>query len=363
MNTRLYVAVLAGGAAVGAAGLNVPQEAKAADFSGKTITWTIPFGAGGGSSAWARFYVPHLSKALPGNPNIVVKNIPGGGSTKGANLWAARAKPTGLEILGTSGSTQFPYLLGDRRVKYEYKDWHVVMGTPTGGVVYVSPKLGLKGPQDIKKLMGKRLKYAAQRATSLDLVPLLSFEMMGMPVKAVFGMKSRGAGRLAFERGEVSIDYQTSSAYLKRVVPLVKAGKAVPLWSWGTFDAKGNLQRDPTFPNLPHWAEAYEMMHGKKPKGPAFAAWKSFVAAGFGMQKMVFLPKGTSKDIIDTWRKAAAKAINAPGFAKAAEKQLGKYKQVTGAAAVQGLKTAISVSPKAKAWVRNWLTKKYRVKF
>lgn len=363
MKAHMHTSILAGIAVVGAAALMTPQVAGAADFSGKTITWTIPFGAGGGSSAWARFYVPHLSKALPGNPNIVVKNIPGGGSTKGANLWASRAKPTGLEILGTSGSTQFPYLLGDRRVKYEYKDWHVVMGTPTGGVFYVSPKLGIKGPQDIKKLRGKRLKYAAQRATSLDLVPLLSLEMMGLPVKAVFGMKSRGAGRLAFERGEVNVDYQTSSAYLKRVTPLVKKGVAVPLWSWGTFDAKGNLQRDPTFPDLPHWAEAYEMMHGKKPKGPAFTAWKSFVAAGFGMQKMVFLPKGTPKDIIDTWRAAAAKAINAPGFAKAAEKRLGKYKQVTGKAAAQGLKTAISVSPNAKAWVKNWLTKKYRVKF
>ncbi len=362
MKTQFPIARLAMLAFAGLA-LGAPATATAADFSGKTIQWIIPFGPTGGSSAWARFYVPHLSKALPGSPNMVVKNIPGGGSTKGANLFASRAKPDGLTILGTSGSTQFPYLLGDRRVKYEYKDWNVILGTPTGGVVYVTPKLGLKGPQDMKKLRGKRVKYAAQRATSLDLVPLLAFEMMGLQVKAVFGMKSRGAGRLAFERGEVNIDYQTSAAYLKRSVKLVKAGKAIPLWSWGTFDAKGNLQRDPTFPDLPHWAEAYEMMHGKKPRGPAFTAWKSFVAAGFGMQKMIFLPKGTPKDIIDAYRKAAAKVISQPGFYKMAAKRLGKYKQVVGKDAEKGLKNAISVSPKAKAWVKAWLVKKYRVKF
>jgi tripartite-type tricarboxylate transporter receptor subunit TctC len=337
--------------------------ARAVDFTGKNIEWIIPFGPGGGSAAWAQFLAPQLAQALPGKPNIVIKYVPGGGSTKGANLFAARAKPDGLTILGTSGSTQFPYLLGDKRVQYEYKDWNVVMGSPTGGVFYVSPKLGLKGPQDMNKLKGKSVKYASQSPTALDLVPLLALEMMGLPTKAVFGMKSRGAGRLAFERGEVNVDYQTSSAYIKNVTPLVKEGKAVPLWSWGGLADMGELARDPTFPDVPHWAEAYEMMHGKKPRGPAMEAYKAFVAAGFGMQKMLFLPKGTPKDIVDAYRAAAKQVVSAPDFAKKAQKVLGDYKQVVAKEAEAGLKTAITVSPKSKEWVRDWLTKRYKVKF
>lgn len=348
--------------AVAASGLAV-APAQSADFAGKNIEWTIPFGPGGGSASWAQFFAPQLAQALPGKPNIVIKFVPGGGSTKGANLFTSRAKPDGLSILGTSGSTQFPYLLGDKRVKYEYKDWNVVLGSPTGGVFYVTPKMGIKGPQDMAKLKGKRVKYAAQRPTALDLVPLLALEMMGVPTKAVFGMKSRGAGRLAFERGEVNVDYQTSSAYIKNVVPLVKEGKAIPLWSWGIMNSKGVIVRDPNFPDLPHWAEAYEMMHGKKPRGPAYSAFKAFVAAGFGMQKMVFLPKGTPKDIVDAYRKAAAEAISAPDFGARAKKVLGSYNQVTGKDAEAGLKAAITVSPKAKAWVKDWLTKRYKVKF
>lgn len=339
------------------------SPASSADFSGKNIEWIIPFGPGGGSAAWAQFLAPQLGQALPGKPNIVIKYVPGGGSTKGANLFAARAKPDGETILGTSGSTQFPYLLGDKRVQYEYKDWNIIMGSPTGGVFYVTPKMGIKGPQDLAKLKGKQVKYAAQRPTALDLVPLLALEMMGVPTKAVFGMKSRGAGRLAFERGEVNVDYQTSSAYIKNVVPLVKEGKAVPLWSWGVMNDKGEIVRDPNFPDLPHWAEAYEMMHGKKPRGPAYEAFQAFVAAGFGMQKMIFLPKGTDKDIIDTYRKAAAEVIKAPGFKEKAKKVLGDYDQVTGKEAEAALKTAINVSPKAKAWVKDWLTSRYKVKF
>ncbi len=335
----------------------------AVDFNGKRIEWIVPFKEGGGSSQWAHFLSPLLSEQLPGKPVIAVKNVPGGGSTKGANQFALRAKPDGLTILGTSGSTQFPYLLGDKRVQYEYKDWHLIMATPTGGVFYVSPSLGIKSAAELAKLKGKDLKYASQGATSLDLVPLLAFELLGLDVKAVFGMKGRGSGRLAFERGEVNLDYQTSAAYLKRSVPLVESGKAIPILAWGALDDDGKIVRDPTFPDLPSFPEVYEMVHGKKPSGEAWNAWKAFFTAGFPVQKMVFLPKGTPQEIVDAYRAAAKKMITAPGFAAKAEKILGSYPQAVGKPAEIMKNQAITVDDAAKNWIRNWLTTKYSVKF
>ena len=44
--------------------------------------------------------------------------------------------------------------------------------------------------------------------------------------------RGRGAGRVAYEQGEVNVDYQTTPAYLKSVRPMVKSGKAVMLFSW-----------------------------------------------------------------------------------------------------------------------------------
>lgn len=336
--------------------------AQAADFSGKTIEWIIPFKEGGGSDKWARFYAPRLAAALPGRPTVVVKNVPGAGSTKGANQFASRAKPNGLTILGTSGSTQFPYMLGDSRVKYEYKDWNVVLGTPTGGVAYVSPKTGVKKAADLAN-SNVALLYGSQGATSLDLIPLLAFDLLGVKVDAIFGMKGRKAGRLAFERGETTIDYQTSSSYLKNIVPAIKAGEAIPLLSWGALDAQGNVVRDATFPDLPSFPEVYEQVHGKKPSGPAWDAWKAMFIAGFPAQKMVFLPKGTSQDIIDTYTQAFQTAIAAPDFAEASTKRLGSYVQKTGADAQATLETALGVDDSAIKWVQNWLNEKYGVTF
>lgn len=340
-----------------------PTNLIAADFSGKTINWVIPFKEGGGSDKWARFYAPLLSEALPGKPAIVVKNMPGAGSTKGANWFARRAKPDGLTIFGSSGSTQFPFLLGDKRVKYNYADWNVVLATATGGVAYLPADLAKKWQSDpIAVIKSTNFVYGSQGATRLDLVPLLAWEMLGMKVEPVFGIKGRSAGRLMFERGEANIDYQTSSAFLSKVTPLVKDGKAVPIMTWGALDNSGNIVRDPTFPEVPTFKEVYEKVKGKAPAGAAWDAWKAFFVAGFPAQKMVFLPKGTSKDIIDTYAKAFKAVTQRPDFAQISKKRLGVYPQSTGADAAAKLKQGTVVAESAKAWIKDWLKKRYGVR-
>jgi len=168
--------------------------------------------------AGLRFTPPYLSKYLPGNPTVVVKNVPGGGGITGVNRFVARARQKGLDILGTSGSNQIPYLLGDKGVKYEYKDLQIVLASSMGGFVYISPKTGVKKLIDLKNFKGA-LQYASQGVTSLDLIPLLAFDILGLNVKPIFGYKGRGPGRVAFEQAEVNIDYQTTPAYLRAVKP------------------------------------------------------------------------------------------------------------------------------------------------
>lgn len=342
-----------------AAMLCATTVAGAADFSGERIEWIIPFGTGGGSDSWARFYAPRLSKNLPGQPVIAVKNIPGASSTKGANYFARRGTQDGLMVLGTSGSTQFPFLLGDRRVQYNYDDWDVILATPVGGVMYLNTSLGVKSAADLKKLAGTQLKFGSQGPTSLDLVPLLAFKLLGLDVKPVFGMRGRGPSRLAFERGEVRLDYQTTPAFLQRVTPLVEKGEAVPILTWGMLDENGDLIRDPTFPDLPHMGEVYEMVHGKKPAGPAWDAWKTFFAAGYPAQKMIVIKKGTPKEIIALWEKGAAATVNEPGFREAAAKVLGDYPQAVGAKAEKLKQIATRVSPESKEWVLDWLKRDF----
>ena len=118
-------------AATATFGLQAHAGGHGIDLAGKTVEWIIPFSETGGSAKWANFYAPLLSEALPGAPTVVVKFMPGAGSTKGANFFQEQTYDDGTLIFGSSGSTQFPYLLGDPRVKFEYADWNVVLASGT----------------------------------------------------------------------------------------------------------------------------------------------------------------------------------------------------------------------------------------
>ncbi|MEM8663128.1 MAG: tricarboxylate transporter [Pseudomonadota bacterium] len=331
------------------------------DLSGETVEWIIPFSESGGSAKWANFYAPLLSEALPGQPTVVVKFMPGAGSTKGANHFQKQKYKDGTLIFGSSGSTQFPFLLGDPRVRYDYGDWNVVLASGTGGVAYLPPDLAEKFDGNAEGLRDVDFIYGSQGATRLDLVPLLAWEMLGLNVEPVFGIKGRGDGRLMFERGEANIDYQTSSSFLRGVTPLVDDGKAVPMMTWGALDADGNIVRDPTFPDIPTFKEVCDATEGCETSGEAWDAWKAFFVAGFPAQKMVFLPAGAPQEAIDAYTAAFEAVKGRDDFAEISEARLGVYPQMTGAEATGALKSATEVPEEAKAFVVNWLEERYGV--
>lgn len=359
-------------------------------FKGKTIEWVIPFKEGGGGDTWARFNAPFFQKHIPGNPAIVVNNIPGGGSIKGANLFAERVKPDGLMILGTSGTTQMPYLLDDPRVRYDYRKYKPIMAYPTGGVVYVSPSIvsedlrnlkvntvaeqTAKSIAIVKELVQNKtpLKYGSQGPTSLDLVTMYSFDLLGLDVQAVFGFRGRGAGRLAFERGEVKIDYQTSSAYLKNSIPLVESGEAIPLFSFGALDENGLLIRDKSFRNspvgvfngdtmqvnVPHFGEVYGAL-GHPLTGIEWDTWFAFMSAGFGGMKLLLTPKETPNEIVAAFHKGISAMKEDADYQKNKFKALGDYPQVIGSPANKVFDLATNVGAAEKAFMKNWLVEKY----
>lgn len=331
------------------------------DFSGKTIEWVIPFSETGGSAKWANFFAPLLSEELPGKPTVVVKFMPGAGGTKGANWFQKQKHKDGTLLLGTSGSTQFAYLLNDPRVRYEYRDWIPVMASGTGGVAYLNPEDGKKFDGTANALKGQSFIYGSQGATRLDLVPQLAWKMLGLAVEPVFGIKGRGDGRLMFERGEATIDYQTSSSYLKGSMALVEQGKAVPMMSWGALSADGEVVRDPTFPDLPTFKEVCAKTEGCDTSGEAWEAWKAFFASGFPVQKLAFLPAGTPQDVVDVYTRAFEAVRTRPDFADISASRVGRYPVFTGVEAKAALERAISVSDQARAFVRDWLSADYGV--
>jgi tripartite-type tricarboxylate transporter receptor subunit TctC len=349
----LAAVILAGTAASGAF---------AQDLSGKTVEYVIPFSESGGSAQWANFFAPLLSQALPGNPTVVVRYRPGAGSTEGANWFQGnQGSGDGTVIFGDSGSTKFPYLLDDPRVRYEYRDWQPVLASGTGGVVYLPADLAERFDGSLDALQDEVFLYGSQGATTLDLVPLLAFKMLGLDVDPVFGVEGRGDGRLMFERGEANIDYQTSAAYIANVAPLVEQGLAVPIFSWGALDDDGNIVRDPTFPDMPSFKEICEATAACETSGTAWEAYKAFFIGGFANQKTIYLPGSASQEVVDMYTKALEDIKARPDFAEISAKELGVYPQQTGQAAIIATEQATTISDEAKQFVLDWLMEDYGI--
>lgn len=299
-------------------------------LEGKTVEWVIPFSETGGTAKWANFFAPLLSESLPGKPVVVVKFMPGAGSTKGANWFEKQKHKDGTLLFGASSSTQYPYLLSDPRVRYDYKNWRPVMASGTGGVAYLNPEDAKKFDGSANNLKNIKFIYGSQGATRIDLVPLLAWKLLGLDVEPVFGIKGRGDGRLMFERGEANIDFQTSTGYLSSSLPLVKSGKAVPMMSLGMLDENGNIVRDPTFPELPTFKEVCEATEGCETSGEGWEAWKAFFIAGFPTQKAAFLPQGTPDEIVNLYSKAFEDIKNRADFAQISANEVGEYPLYTG---------------------------------
>ena len=189
--------------------------------------------------------------------------------------------------LVSSATNYFPVLLGDKAAKYDFRQWKPALVNPVGGVMYASPASGVKRVEDLAKT--KDLIYGGISAIGLDLIPLISFELLEMDAKGVLGFKGRGEARIAFERGETNIDYQTTPAYNATVVPLIKEGKAIPLMSFGQLDDKGNIIRDPAVPDLPTVPEVYEKIKGKKPSGRFWETYRVFMPSAFAVQKILWV--------------------------------------------------------------------------
>lgn len=66
-------------------------------FPSKTIIYIVPVSPGGGFDTFSRMIIPYLKKYLPGKPNIIIRNAPGGEWNIGITKMY-RAKPDGHTI-------------------------------------------------------------------------------------------------------------------------------------------------------------------------------------------------------------------------------------------------------------------------
>ena len=337
-------------------------DVETSDFSGKTIEFIVPYMTGGGTDAWAESVLPYFNRYMPGNPAIVIRNQPGGNGTKAANEYAEKAPLDGLSVLVTAASNQLSFLLGDSRVRYDFSQWRPLLAYRSGVVVYTSEGMGVNNIREFLNMTDKYLVMASMGPTSDDLFVLMAFDLLNINVSSIFGSPGRGAARKIFLRGEANMDFQTMASYIANVKPDEDKGKAVPLFTLGSFDEEMNYIRDPMFPHLPNVVEVYEMIHGEPPSGEAWDAWYSLFRAGHGSLKLLVLPQETPEATINAYHLAVQRMINDTEFQTLLAHRLGKRAMLGGEEAEQLMQERTTISEKHRNWITKWIYDRYGVR-
>jgi tripartite-type tricarboxylate transporter receptor subunit TctC len=105
------------------------SPAHAADYyAGKTINFVVGTDTGGGFSIYARAIAKYLPRYIPGNPMIVVRNMPGAGGAV-ASTWLYQMAPRDGTVIGSvSPNAILAKLLGEGRAGYEPDKFNYLIG-------------------------------------------------------------------------------------------------------------------------------------------------------------------------------------------------------------------------------------------
>lgn len=334
------------------------------DFSGKTVNLTVPFKEGGGTDVYARMYAPYLKKYLPGNPTVLVRNLPGGASIKAANRFQ-RARPDGLTLMAISSSTYLNFMLSKDKpkIKFDLLSWNPVVTNSTGLMFFVSSTTGAKGKdqiKDFKHIQSVQLSRGVSSPTSATMSTSLAFNLLGKSIKNVFGVGT-SAMRQAFLRDEFNVSGGSMLRFNANWMPYVEQGKVIPIATYGVGRPDGVVERDFNYPEMMTFNEIVEKIAGGKPSGPAFDVYTNFFYTITSAGKGLVLPKGTPQDIIDVWVKAAKACYTDPEFMKKANVAYGKYPVYFGKDARKIMEISSDMKPENLAWYRKWVKEQYGI--
>jgi tripartite-type tricarboxylate transporter receptor subunit TctC len=274
-------------------------------YRGKTVTMVVSSSTGGGYDTLSRAIARHMGKHIPGNPSVVVRNMPGAGGIAATRFTAKSASRDGLTIAGVQNNTPFEPLFGTKQADYDATEmtW---LGTPsveTGLLIawHTSP---IKTLDDAKKI--EMTAGSSGHNSAPSFYARLLNELFGLKIKVILGYPGQNEAYLAMERGELDsygVTFWSSLTSTKQ--GWLKNKQIRLLVQYGP-------QKDPELPDVPYGPDLLTNADDKALFEAAYApltAGRPFVA-----------PPGLPPDRAAALRKAMLATFHDPEFRAEADK-------------------------------------------
>lgn len=282
-------------------------------FKGKRIESIVVSTAGGGTDTSTRLIGRFLGKHLPGQPDVVFRNMPAGHGVAGLNYFAKQVKPDGLTWVGGSSSHTDSITLAKEAVEYNPTKFEFFGGVSRGGSLLVLRKEKQKNLTD--KSLPPVVVGEIDGNRSWGQMVMWGADILGWNIRFVVGYPGSGPLNLAARRGEIDM---FGTAGLKLLKDILATGDFVAVAQDGSVGDSSSVGRA-DFPGVPIFANLVEGKVSGLAK-ETFEFWNSSVQ----MDKWYALPTGTPQDIVETYRAAWKKLVVDPEFLKQAHLQFGE---------------------------------------
>jgi tripartite-type tricarboxylate transporter receptor subunit TctC len=325
-NARAVLIAALGGAVVA-------SPVSAADFfAGKTMEFVIGGYPGGGFDIYMRTLARHMNRHIPGNPTIVVKNMPGAGSVKAGHYIGTLAPKDGTSIGGVTPGAIINPLLSDKKDSLFDPTKVTYLGTANSGTRICAT---------FSTSQTKRFDDALTHVTRLGGVSVgdavhdyayMVKRTTKSQIEVVPGYKGTLDLTLAMERGEIDgvCGWDWSSAKAQKP-DWIKDGKLNLIAQIGLDDNPELTQRG--VPNLARFMK----------DGDARKVMELIVSQQ-GFSRPYFMPMGVPEERVAMLRAAFDASMTDPQFLADAEKMHIDISALPGAK-VQELVTRLYATP------------------
>lgn len=294
-------AVVVGAFGAGAAAYG--QESVEDFYRGRTIDLIIGYSPGGGYDHYARLVARFLPRFIPGNPNIVPRNMPGGG-TRTAAAFIFNVAPKDGTVLGTfDQGLPLEQVMGDTTIQINTAEFNWI-GTPaTANNVLVT--WHTTGITDIEQAKETRLSLGSTGSGGAVLYPLVLNDRLGTQFDIIAGYPGGTDINFAMEGGEVDGRGSNSWASYKLTNPdWVQNDLINVLVQFG-------LEREPDLPDVPLLIDLAENDEDR--------ALFHLLSAPVAVGRPIVTTPGVPQDRLDALRDAFAAMVQDPEFLATAE--------------------------------------------
>jgi tripartite-type tricarboxylate transporter receptor subunit TctC len=280
-------------------------------FKGKTITMLVGSEAGGGTDAAGRLIAIYLRKYLPGEPNIVVQNMPGASGMTALNYFVRRTQPDGLTVAMGSISTIDPVVFRNTNSQYDPRSFRFAGGVGRGGSVIFVNKSAEARLYD--KTARPVMIASVQAMPRPAMQPVIwCIEYLGWHAGWVAGYRGTNETMFALDRGEADM---TSTGNIFQIKERLDSGQLKIVMQTGALQ-NGRIVGRAEFGDAPLFPD---LMKGKIKEPVAQQAFSLWTALNTG-DKWLALAPGTSNGIVAAYRDAFANVATEPEFLAQGEK-------------------------------------------